>query len=149
EGRALLANRMRFGAEGTERTTRVCSCPEQSSGEGVIRLGNLEHRLDHAKEPGLEVTLTLEDGLTGDEMLIVNALIERLDEVILRAEVVIGIAERNAGALGNGPHRRLIIAALAEEIERSLEDARPRLRTLRRPANWMLEDHWAAPSSFL
>ena len=50
----------------------------------------------------------------------------RLDEVLLRLEVVVRVAHRNAGSLGNGPHGGRRVALLLQQLEGRIEDLRPR-----------------------
>src|SRR5439155_26839384 len=59
-------------------------------------------------------------------VLDVGSVVERLNQVLFGPEVVIGTAERYAGALGDCPHRRGLVAALAEQVERGGEDLRLR-----------------------
>src|SRR5215212_6980173 len=66
---------------------------------------------------------------SGGEMILVGALIEGLNQIFLRAEVVVGVTERYARLLGNGAHRRFVVPTLAKHLQGSLEDQRFRLIT--------------------
>src|ERR1700726_3702934 len=68
-------------------------------------------------------------------MLAVSAAVEFLDQMLLRAEVVVGVAEGDARGLGDGAHGGALVAVLAEESERRLEDLCPRLLSFWRPAS--------------
>src|SRR5260370_17830778 len=50
--------------------------------------------------------------------------------MVLRTVVMISIAERHAGLFGDRSHRRPFVSAIAEQIERAVQDERFRLLTL-------------------
>ncbi len=60
-------------------------------------------------------------------MIVVEALIEGLDQIFLRAEVVVSISERHAGLFGNGAHRGFLVPTLAKHLQSSFKDQRLRL----------------------
>src|SRR5689334_9688074 len=57
-------------------------------------------------------------------MLVVQALVERLNQILLRVKVVIGVAEREAGLLGDRAHRRFLVTAFTKDLERCFENER-------------------------
>ena len=60
-----------------------------------------------------------------------QVVIKRLDEMILGAEVMISVAERQACLLGNGAHGCLCISTLVKDLQRRCQDERFGLFTLR------------------
>src|SRR6185369_8160605 len=68
-----------------------------------------------------------ERGQSGGDVTVMEALIEGLDEIFLRVEVVVGVTERHAGFLGHSAHRGFVVPTLAKHLEGSLEDQRLRL----------------------
>src|SRR4029450_4825211 len=58
-------------------------------------------------------------------------MVETLDQVLLRIEVVVGVSHRDARLCGDGGHRRAVVPALVEQAEGSLDDARSGLLALR------------------
>src|SRR5215211_1135603 len=57
-------------------------------------------------------------------MTVVQTLVEGLNQIFLRAEVVVGFTERHARLLCDGAHRRFVVPTLAKHLEGSLEDQR-------------------------
>ena len=53
-----------------------------------------------------------------------QALIESLDQIFLRAEVVVSVTERHARLLGNRAHRRFLVPTLAKHLQSSFKDQR-------------------------
>jgi hypothetical protein len=49
--------------------------------------------------------------------------VEGLQQQVLAREVVVGVAERHAGAFGDHAHRRRLVAVLAEQLEGRRDDA--------------------------
>ena len=60
-----------------------------------------------------------------------QVVIKRLDEMILGAEVMVSVAERNACLLGNRAHGCLFVATLVKHVQRRCQDERFGLFTLR------------------
>src|SRR6266496_2544751 len=71
-------------------------------------------------------------------MFFVRAVIEGLNEILLRVEVVVGIPERHTSFLGNRAHRSLFISALAKHFQCSFENERLRLVAFHRPGQFVL-----------
>src|SRR5262249_53518357 len=52
------------------------------------------------------------------------------DQMLLGAKVIVGGAGRDSGLLGDRAHRGLLVAALAEHLQRGLQNQRPGLLAL-------------------
>ena len=57
-------------------------------------------------------------------MAVVQTLIEGLNQVFLRAEVLVSVTERYARLLGDGAHRGFVVPTLAKHLESSFQDQR-------------------------
>src|ERR1044072_3579285 len=60
-------------------------------------------------------------------MTVIQTLIEVLNQIFLRAEVVVRVTERHARLLCYSAHRGLLVPALAKHLESSFKDQRLRL----------------------
>ena len=74
------------------------------------------------------------------QVFLVKSMIERLNHVLFRAEVVIGVPERNSGAPGDGPHRCLFVPVIIQEVERAVQDQFTSLLALGRLSRFVIRD---------
>ena len=65
-------------------------------------------------------------------MFFMCAVIERLDQMLFRTEIMIGIPERDTGLLSDRAHGRLLVSAFTQEIERAVKNQRSGLLALHR-----------------
>src|SRR5215470_18998416 len=82
------------------------------------------------------------------------ARVELLDQLLLRAEVVVGVAGGHPSPLRDRPHRRRLVPALTEQLQGRLRDGGPGLLGSRRergightghsrPGPWCASRSWA------
>ena len=69
-------------------------------------------------------------GLRRIAMLHLHAEVQLLHEVLLGREVVVRVAERDPGLVGDASQRGLVVPALAEGCERGVADEGPGARAL-------------------
>ena len=70
-----------------------------------------------------------------------DAVVVGLHEMLLAREVVVGVAHRDAGLGRDQPHRRRLVAVLAEQPQRRLDDALARLRPRAATAQAGVQSH--------
>src|SRR5881392_2396721 len=88
----------------------------------MVGLDRLELLAHHPEQAGLEILQIVEPCADRGDVVDVRAVVKRLDQVLFGAEVVVGVAECDAGPLGDGAHGGRLVAALAEQLERGRED---------------------------
>ena len=142
--RAGLARRCRLLGEGRERRTRVGGVAEELAAEVVERLSHVDEGLHHPAQPVGEAGMC-ERVLGGGRVLDLELVVERLDQLLLAGEVVVGAAERHPRLVRDRAHRGRVVAAGPEERESSVHDAGPRLRCLAGVAAGSLRGHGRHP----
>src|SRR3954451_18541239 len=120
----LAADRLGVLAERVEGARRVRGRLEEDARELVVGHDGVELGPHHAQEALAQALLPGQDRAARLQMLLVGALVEGLDQVLLGAEVVIGVPHRHAGPLGDGAHGGLVVPPLPKEVEGGLQDLR-------------------------
>jgi DNA-directed RNA polymerase specialized sigma24 family protein len=103
---------------------------EVLGGELVVGAHHVDQRAQRAAQPGRERRFGVKDRPAGRRVLSGVARVELLDQFFLGAEVVVGVAGGHPGFMRNGPHRGCLIAGLAEQAQRRLDDRGPGLLRL-------------------
>src|SRR5438552_2400858 len=104
---------------------------EKHAGKFMVRLESGDLQSHHGKQTRLQPRFLFQHGERSRQMFLMQALIERLNQMLLRTEIVIRIAERDTRLVGNRAHRCPLISALAKQIEGSIKYQRAGLLALR------------------
>src|SRR5262249_50219197 len=116
-----------FPAERAQRVGRLRRVLEVLGGELVVRAHHIDQRAQCAAQSARERFLGVQDGPAGGGVLGGVGRVELLDQLFLGAEVVVGVAGGHAGLARDGPHRGRLVAGLAEQAQRRLDDRGPGL----------------------
>src|SRR5262245_13601318 len=90
----------------------------------MVGLDGLELLPHDPEQPAFQVSELQQFRSHRGDMLEVGAVVERLYQMLLRSEIVVRVAERDARTRGDRPHGCSLVAALAKQLERGFEDLR-------------------------
>ena len=76
----------------------------------------------HAVEPRRRSRVARPAPGGGRRVLLLDPVVERLDQVLLGREVVVGVAQRDPGLAGDRPHRRALVATGPEQPHGGVHD---------------------------
>src|SRR5438105_4684049 len=126
ENDADVAKRFRGATKRVERAGRIRHSAEDRARDGMERLACHDDGSHGSAQTRREVFLPAEQRCDGRRVQLVGVAVELEHEMLLGREIVVGAAERNAGAVRDGAHRGRLVTALLEQVEGGAQDDRPR-----------------------
>src|SRR6266550_2041220 len=108
----------------------MCRSLEKHARKLMIWLKRFNLQPHHNQQACFQSSFFFQPRYRGFKMLFMREMVERLDQMFLRMEVVVGVTERDAGALSNGAHGCLFVATLPKHVQGGLQNRSLRLSPL-------------------